>query len=145
MVASFAEAHHDAGVGNVDGEVVALAESGDALAQTRLGFAHALGLDVASDDAEAVRWWSRAADQGNAFAQTMLGWAYMDARGVCLDRVQAYARFSLIAQDAVRTALGPDGTLAIERGAALCRDIVAGLMTSEQIDRGQRVAAKLQR
>ena len=145
MVASFADAHHDAGVGHVDDGVMALAESGDALAQTRLGLAHALGLDAVSDDAKAVRWWSRAAEQGDAFAQIMLGWAYMEAKGVPLDHLQAYAWFSLVAQDAVRRAPGRGGTLTIEGGAALCRDIVAGLMTSQQIDRGQRVAATLRR
>ena len=145
MLASFVDAHHDAGVGNVDDGVVALAASGDAVAQTRLGFAHALGLAGASDDAEAVRWWNQAAEQGNAFAQAMLGWAHMDAKGVRLDRVQAYAWFLLVAQDAVRSAPGRDGTFPIESGAAFCRDIVAGMMTPEQIDRGRRVATTLQR
>ena len=34
------------------------------------------------DDAEAVRWYRRAAEQGDALAQSNLGVSYRDGRGV---------------------------------------------------------------
>ena len=55
------------------GEVRALAEQGNGLAQMRLGLSYLVGLDVPEDAAEAVRWYRRAADQGYADAQKSLG------------------------------------------------------------------------
>src|ERR1019366_1438617 len=59
-----------------------LAEQGNALAQTRLGYRYSEGKGVPKDDAEAVRWYRKAADQGNASAQYYLGRMYDTGRGV---------------------------------------------------------------
>ena len=47
------------------------------------------GSGVSRDDAEAIRWYRRAADQGDALAQSNLGWMYENGRGVQRDRVEA--------------------------------------------------------
>jgi hypothetical protein len=52
-----------------------LAKQGDAKAQYKLGLA-------VHDDAEAVRWFRKAADQGLALAQDNLGGMYASGRGV---------------------------------------------------------------
>ena len=57
-------------------ELTELAEQGDALAQNNLGVAYANGDGVAENDAEAVKWYRKAADQGEAMAQLNLGDAY---------------------------------------------------------------------
>ena len=58
------------------------AREGDAEAQYALGMAHALGLVVEKDEAEAVKWYRQAADQGHAEAQFRLGTQFEDGRGV---------------------------------------------------------------
>ena len=52
------------------------AEKGDAKAQTLLGIFYQLGAGVPKDDAEAVKWYRKAADQGYATAQFNLGVIY---------------------------------------------------------------------
>ena len=51
-------------------ELRALAAQGDPEVQTALGYKYWVGQDVPQDDAEAVRWYRRAAAQGYADAQT---------------------------------------------------------------------------
>ena len=65
----------------VDAEATLVAaEQGDADAQVNLGFMYKTGQGVPRDVAEAVQWFSRAANQGNAEAQDNLrAWA-SDAR-----------------------------------------------------------------
>ncbi len=62
--------------------MVALAESGDQIAQANLGWMYANGRGVEQNDAEAVRWYRKAAEQGYASAQYNLGWMYANGRGV---------------------------------------------------------------
>jgi TPR repeat protein len=45
---------------------------------------------VPRDDAEAVRWYRKAADQGDADAQRNLGLMYATGRGVARDDVEAW-------------------------------------------------------
>ena len=52
------------------------AEQGDADAQNKLAGAFLYGHGVRRDEAEAVRWWRKAADQGYAEARFSLGSAY---------------------------------------------------------------------
>ena len=60
-----------------DAEALRLAaEQGNADAQYNLAVMYANGLGVPQDDAEAVRWYRRAADQGMANAQAALGFRY---------------------------------------------------------------------
>ncbi len=70
-------------------EFLPLARGGDAAAQYSLGNMYRRGQGVARDDAEAVRWYRKAADQGNASAQYLLGVMYDGGRGVTEDHSEA--------------------------------------------------------
>ncbi|MFM2170720.1 MAG: hypothetical protein RI957_949 [Verrucomicrobiota bacterium] len=63
-------------------ETRAKAEQGDAVAQNKLGHFYSMGLRVAKDEAEAVKWYRKAAEQGDLLAQYELGTCYAQGRGV---------------------------------------------------------------
>ena len=65
------------------------AKGGDHLAQLSVGMKFSLGIDVAQDDQEAVKWFRKAAEQGNSNAQLQLGWAYLFGKGVEADHSEA--------------------------------------------------------
>lgn len=65
------------------------AEKGDATAQVDLGIAYQVGVGVASDFAEGVKWFRKAAQQDNAKGQSYLGDAYYYGDGVAKDTVEA--------------------------------------------------------
>jgi hypothetical protein len=68
----------------------AAAEQGDSDAQVTVGLQYALGLHGQErDDAEAVRWWRRAAQAGNPDGEVLLGNAYLDGRGIKKDEAEA--------------------------------------------------------
>ena len=90
------------------------------------------GRGVPQDYAEAVRWYRRAAEQGDADAQFNLGVMYGKGQGVPQDYVATLMWFNLAAS---RLAPGED-----RDSAAKNRDIVAKLMTREQIAEAQRLA-----
>ena len=96
-------------------------------AQLSLGFMY-LG---AQDDAEAMRWYRRAADQGYARAQNILGVMYGNGEGVPQDYVEAHIWYNLAAAQSS----GEDRDRSV-RG----RDDVAGRMTPDQIAEAQRRA-----
>ncbi len=75
----------------------ALAEAGDAEAQSALAGLYVDGLGVPEDAAAAVRWYRRAAEQGDAVAQQNLGDLYARGLGVGRDLVSAYVWLSLAA------------------------------------------------
>ena len=54
----------------------------DRTAQCLLGMCHERGLGFEKSDAEAVKWYRKAAEQGEAIAQYNLGNMYRDGRGV---------------------------------------------------------------
>jgi TPR repeat protein len=62
------------------------AEEGDVISQANLGNCYDIGLGVARDYAEAMKWYRKAADQGEAKAQVKVGDFYMqntdDSQGV---------------------------------------------------------------
>ena len=64
-------------------------QQGNASGQYNLGVMYADGRGVARDDAEAVRWYRRAAEQGNASGQVNLGLRYSTGRGVARDDAEA--------------------------------------------------------
>src|SRR2546430_439433 len=71
-------------------EIRAGADKGDAKAQYELGRAFFSGtLGVAKDEAEAVKWFRKAAEQNVADAQFSLGVCYDNGRGVTKDEVEA--------------------------------------------------------
>ena len=61
---------------------------GRADAQVFLGASYAAGIRVPQDDAEAVRWYRRAAEQEHAGGQYQLGLAYFAGRGVPRNRTE---------------------------------------------------------
>ena len=63
-------------------EMKALADKGDAYAQNNLGFMYDNGRGVPENDAEAVKWFKKAAAQGRADAQYNLGVMYDNGSGV---------------------------------------------------------------
>jgi TPR repeat protein len=69
--------------------LIQLAKSGDAHAQCLVGVMYFTGTRVPKDEAEAVRWYRKAAEQGYAEAQNDLGVAYQDGRGVPKDYAEA--------------------------------------------------------
>lgn len=80
----------------------ALAEAGDAEAQTALAGLYFAGLGAPADAAAAVHWYRRAAEQGEAVAQQNLGDLYATGRGVARDLVSAYLWLSLAAEQGRR-------------------------------------------
>src|SRR4029453_7044015 len=72
-------------------EIRAGADKGDAKARYELGRAFFSGtLGVAKDEAEAVKWFRKAAEQNLADAQYNLGVCYDSGEGVTKDEVEAY-------------------------------------------------------
>jgi putative methionine-R-sulfoxide reductase with GAF domain len=74
-----------------------LAKQGDAAAQFALGAHYATGEEVQQDYAEAVRWFTMAAQRGHVVAQATLGAYYWAGRGVPQDLTKAYF-WSILAQ-----------------------------------------------
>jgi TPR repeat protein len=69
--------------------IKARAETGDSKAQVQLGVAYAAGDGVAADDAEAAKWFRRAAEQSDAAGEYSLGEMYLTGRGVSADSAEA--------------------------------------------------------
>jgi len=67
-----------------------LAAAGDSAAQNALGLRYASGDGVRQDDAEAARWFIKAAENGSVKAQVALGTRYWAGRGVPASLTQAY-------------------------------------------------------
>ena len=76
-------------------EIKIEAEKGDADAQNELGFAYANGEGVVKNEAEAVKWYRKAADQGYARAQFNLGDMYGNGEGVPKSEAEAYKWYLL--------------------------------------------------
>jgi len=75
-----------------------LAEQGQAAAQFRLGYMHAIGGGIEKNEREAVFWFRKAADQGYAAAQSNLGGMYVNGRGVEKDEHEAILWFRRAAE-----------------------------------------------
>jgi len=74
-------------------ELKAKAEGGDSIAQYTLAEDYISGNGVAKNEAEAVKWWRKAADQGNVQAQYSLGCCYINGQGVTKDDAEAVKWF----------------------------------------------------
>ena len=85
-------------------EMKSKADAEDAEAQFNLGRAYANGWGVDQNDAEAVKWYSRAADNRNAKAQFNLGNWYAKGRGVPQDDAEAVKWYSRAAEQGLATA-----------------------------------------
>jgi uncharacterized protein len=62
-----------------------------------LAFAYTEGRGVRENDAEALKWFRRAADQGNASAQCKAGFMYLVGRGTTQDDNEAVKYFQMSA------------------------------------------------
>lgn len=80
-------------------QIKAKAEAGDLEAQDAVGEALLIGgLGAAKDEAEAVKWFRKAAEQGNAKAQGDLGLCYAKAQGVATNYTEAVKWFRKAAE-----------------------------------------------
>lgn len=113
-----------------------LAEQGNAIAQSNLGFIYDSGQGVPQDHAEAAKWYRLAAEQGNPRAQSNLGSMYANGQGVLQDYVQAYMWADLAASKF------PASATEDREEAAHNRDLVARLMTPQQLAEAQRLVRK---
>ena len=91
---------------NVFSKLRAKAESGDAAAQLQLGIIYAKRDGGPKDgfEAEAVKWFRRAADRGLADAQFNLGWMYDRGEGVAKGHAEAVRWFRKAAEQGLATA-----------------------------------------
>ena len=107
------------------------ADQGDMSAQYNLGRMYDNGRGVPKDYAEAVQWYRKAADQGHADAQNKLGLMYILGQGVGQDYVFAHMWLNLAA---------PRLPASERVMAEKKRDIIASMMTPDQIAEAQRLA-----
>ena len=114
------------------GEFFSPTKEGIADAQYNRGVNYERGRGVPQDDAEAVKWYRKAAEQGTARAQHNLGLMYDKGRGVTQDYAQAHMWFNIAAS---RLPPGKDRDKAVNN-----RDIVAKRMTPAQIAEAEKLA-----
>jgi hypothetical protein len=107
------------------------AEQGDAEGQWRLGGLYSSGEGVRQDYAEAAKWFRKAAEQGDANGQVSLAFLYVEGKGVPQDYVQAHMWANLA---------GASDAGDVQKSSAKVRDILADMMTREQIAEAQRLA-----
>lgn len=103
------------------------AENGDPLAQYTLGSMYEQGTGVQRDNKTAAEWYRKAAEQGEINSQINLGVMYAEGTGVKQDSVQAYKWLNLAAASGNKTAIKN-------------RDLLASVMTDEEIKEAQRLA-----
>ena len=106
-----------------------LAEQGNAVAQSNLGWMYDKGRAVTQDYKTAVKWYTLAAEQGIAFAQSNLGLMYDQGRGVAQDYVKAHMWWNIAAIDG-------------DADAIKNRDIITKKMTPAQIEKAQESATR---
>ena len=107
------------------------AERGNSNAQYNRGVMYRDGHGVTQDYKEAVKWFRLAADQGFAEAQFNLGTMYVAGRGVIQDDASAHMWFNLASS--AGHAVG-----------AKNRDLIAKIMTPQQIEKAQDMARACQ-
>ncbi|HBF34143.1 TPA: hypothetical protein DDW35_06230 [Candidatus Sumerlaeota bacterium] len=78
-------------------EIQKSATADNAEAQYQMGICYDQGYGVRKDFAQAVKWYTRAAEQGHADAQCALGLCHANGKGVSSDLVKAYMWLSLSA------------------------------------------------
>ena len=110
-------------------ETIAAAKQGDVDAQLALGFMYDHGEGVSENDAEAVKWYRKAADQGLARGQYNLGVMYYNGDGVPENHVRAYVWLSMAKTQGYESA-----KKAVET--------VKNLMTKQQIAQAQALATQ---
>ena len=144
-------------------EFAALAEQGDAKAQSNLGVMYANGQGVPQEYKQAVKWYTKAAEQGMAEAQNRLAAMYHNGEGVPQDYKQVVRWFTKAAEQGNATAQNSLGAMYhsgqgvpqdnvyahmwFNLGAAngseeapKHRDIIAKRMTTADISKAQSLA-----
>ena len=116
-------------LGQVDAELLRKAKAGDAVAQVILGVMYDDGDGVPENDAEAVKWYRKAADQGVPEAQFLLGGMYDDGEGVPENYVLAHMWLNLARAQGLAN-------------AKTALDLLIPKMTNAQIAEAQRMAAE---
>jgi len=104
------------------------AEQGNAPAQYNLGVMYRLGQGVLQNYKTAVKWYTLAAKQGSAKSQFNLGVMYAKGKGVLQDNVNAHMWLNISSSS---------GKI---KNAAKNRDIVAELMTPDEISTAEKLA-----
>ena len=146
-------------------ETMALAKQGNSTAQFNLGGMYNKGEGVPKNDAEAVKWYRKAADQGFAKAQFNLGNMYANGEGVpendaeavkwyrkAADQGDAAAQYNLAYMYATGAGVPKNSirgyvwwSMAKAQGgteASNNLEILKPKMTKQQIAEGQALAAK---
>ena len=108
-------------------ETIQRAEAGDAAAQFKLAEYHLM--DEPDDRTPMLRWLRESARRGYPLAQTSLGVLYLNGDGVPLDRAEAYAWFTLAADQGESSALEAEAALSIE-------------LSEEELARAKELAAR---
>lgn len=118
------------------GDLLALAEGDNTMAQRTLGERYASGSEgVTKDLVQAVFWFKKAADKGDAGAQQSLGYAYGRGLGVSQDWVQAHMWFSLVGMTS-RKKIAPQ----VKELAEQNRKYTETKMTPQQIEEAKALA-----
>jgi TPR repeat protein len=112
-----------------------LAEQGDVQTQLLVGSIYDLGQGVPQDDAEAAKWYERAAMQGSAKGQYQLGAVYARSPQV-KDPFQAYKWLTIAARS---LAGGPQGSVTADQATTL-RTLIEGELNKDQIAKAEAEA-----
>ena len=101
--------------------VTALANQGNARAETIVGLRYLDGEGTPPNESEAAKWLARAAEQGEAVAQYRLGTLYEHGRGVPVDSAKAIHWYQAAAQAGNRKAMH-NLAVAYAQGAGVSKD-----------------------
>jgi len=112
-----------------------LAEQGDVTTQLLVGSIYDFGQGVPQDDAEAVKWYERAAMQGSAKGQYQAGAVYARSPQV-KDPVQGYKWLTIAART---LASGPQGGVTADQATTL-RALIQGEMSKDEIAKAKAEA-----
>lgn len=112
-----------------------LAEQGDVSTQLLVGSIYDFGQGVPQDDAEAVKWYERAAAQGSAKGQYQAGAVYARSPQV-KDPVQAYKWLTIAART---LASGPQGGVTADQATTL-RTLIEGELSKDEIAKAKAEA-----
>ena len=104
------------------GDLLQMAESGNAEAQWALGVVYRRGEGVPRDHAEAVKWYRLAAEQGHARAQNNLGVRYHEGEGVPKNDAEAVKWYRRAAEQGHATAQYNLGERYSEGGEGVAQD-----------------------
>ena len=112
-----------------------LAEKGDVAMQLLVGSIYDYGQGVPQDDAEAVKWYERAASQGSAKGQFQAGAVYARSSQI-KDPVQAYKWLTIAARS---LASGPQGGVTEDQATTL-RTLIQNQMSKDEIAKAKAEA-----